>query len=48
MNRIPENRIAQSVRACAAILLAFCGAFLQTTNGSSAADQNRPDSADLI
>jgi len=48
MNRIPENRIAQTVRACVAILLAFCGAFLQTTNGSSAAGQNRPDSADLI
>ncbi len=48
MNRIPESRAGGTVRACAAALLALCFAFQQTTNGSFASYQNRPEAADLI
>jgi predicted amidohydrolase YtcJ len=48
MNRIPKSRIRQACRACAAILLALGCVIQQTTNGTSAANQNRPDAAELI
>src|SRR5262245_64787738 len=48
MNRIPKRRVRQASRACVAILLTLCCAFQRTTNGSSAANQTRPDAADLI
>lgn len=48
MNRIPKNRTRQVCRACVAILLTLCYVLQQTTNGSSAANQNRSDAADLI
>src|SRR5262245_50412015 len=48
MNRIPKRRIGQIICACVIIPLTLCFEFQQTTNGSSAANQNRPDVADLI
>jgi predicted amidohydrolase YtcJ len=46
MNRIPKNRIRQAFRASAAILLCF--GFQSGTGGSSAANQNNQDAADMI
>src|SRR5262245_1401985 len=45
MNQI---RIAQGIRACVIVTLAFCFVFQQTTDGTSAAGQTGSGAADLI